>query len=179
MTITDRGSPTFYQFEDVMSAVAQRRGRAVLMSVAVLAAGAVLNACGSPEPTPVTAEEVPGVWCSAQHDQLTLNASGEFGLAHISRDYFSVLYDAGEYTEESALKRDFGGEFPTTGHGVWTFDTSSATPRLELVIRALGSFLEPASSELKARRDEQGVPGLYGYEGDPDAGYMVKFTKCR
>ncbi|WP_327033827.1 hypothetical protein [Micromonospora ureilytica] len=99
-------------------------------------------------------------------------------MTNLSREYFSVLQDEGEYTKEFVLKRYYDGKFPTTGHGDWKFAESSTSPRLKLGFKALGSFLEPNPSELIIRRDEHGALGLYGYEGDPDVGYTVKFTKC-
>lgn len=148
--------------------------------VTVVAGALLLPACDSPEPPPVTAWEMPGIWCSAQRDRLNVDSSGEFELTNLSREYFSVLQnDEEEYTKEFALKRDYGGQIPTAGHGGgWTFDETSTSPRLYLEFKALGSFLEQQPSELIVRRDEQGAIGLYGYESDPDLGYTVKFVKC-
>ncbi|MGC4754970.1 hypothetical protein [Micromonospora trifolii] len=140
----------------------------------------LLPACDSPEPpSVVTAGEMAGTWCSGQKDRLLVSDSGEFEVNDLSRDYFSVLRDDdGEYTKEFVLKRDFGAQVPTTGHGRWTFKETSTSPRLYLEFKALGSFLEPIPSELIIRRDEHGALGLYGYEGDPDVGYLVRFVRC-
>ncbi|MEV0215124.1 hypothetical protein [Micromonospora sp. NPDC050695] len=150
----------------------------MLMSVMAVAVGTLFGACGSPQPSPVRAEDFLGEWCSAQRDQLNLDVLGEFRSSDLSHEFLAVLQDDDEYTEESVLKRDYGGEFPASGRGTWTWSGPLASPRLRLEFVALGLSRKPISGELMARRDGQGEPSLFGYEDDPDAGYAVKFVRC-
>ncbi|MEV5817705.1 hypothetical protein ABUL04_19220 [Micromonospora harpali] len=150
---------------------------ASIVSVACLAAGALVSACSQASP-PILVEEVTGEWCSGGGDRLTVEAGGRFDLVRLSRDFFRVLHEDDEFVEGYLLGRDYGGVQPEEGHGSWTFGETATSPRLRLEFDKLGSSVRPPSGELIVRRTDEGEVGLFGYESDPDEGYTVRFLKC-
>ncbi|MFI7432003.1 hypothetical protein [Micromonospora haikouensis] len=151
---------------------------ASLMSLACLAAGAMVGACSQAPPPPILAEDMTGAWCSGSEDILTVEAGGRFDAVKISHDFFIVLQGDEEFVEGYILKRDYGGTQPTDGSGSWAFAETATSPRLRLDFDKLGSAKTPPSGELIVRRLDEGGIGLFGYESDPDEGYTVRFLKC-
>jgi hypothetical protein len=148
------------------------------MALACLAVGTLVGACNQAS-RPISAGEVTGSWCSRGGDLLSVQVGGRFDLANITRDLFTVLQNDDEgFVEGYILKRDYGGVQPTEGNGSWTFEETATSPRLRLSFDKLGSFTNAPASELIVRAADEGEVELFGYEGDPDEGYTVKFIKC-
>ncbi|MGC4765868.1 hypothetical protein ACLQ20_23720 [Micromonospora sp. DT46] len=150
---------------------------ALLMAGVCVIASVLLGACGQTEPPPIKADDVPGTWCSGSGDLLTVKKEGEFVLTKLSHDFFTVLHDDDEFAEGYVLDRDFGGRRPAGGHGRWSYDDAARSPSLDLEFEVLGSSANAKSAEFKVRTVD-GEIGLFGYDGDPDQGYTVRFLRC-
>jgi hypothetical protein len=156
----------------------------VLAVIATVACFALLGSCAYlyRDPYVPPAAQIPGQWCSAAGDVLTLDPDSTFTVNHLSRPFLDDLLPAPGYIAGYRIKTELGGTAPDTADGTWQeipahndVDPDSPPNRgVWLTLSKVGTHPEHDALTLYFDGDK----GSWGFSLDHNDGTLHWFDRC-